>query len=89
MTINSYRKDTHRWHFIDIDIEPPTYDASLDRQDGSNQGTCIVQGLPAAIAILKNNSRSKENRFRALKLVVHLGPGAAVARKRTKRRSRR
>ncbi|WP_445819690.1 S1/P1 nuclease [Bradyrhizobium sp. ISRA442] len=72
MTINSYRKDTHRWHFIDIDIEPPTYDASLDRQDGSNQGTCIVQGLPAAIAIVKGNSRLEADRLRELKLVVHL-----------------
>lgn len=65
-------KNTYRWHFVDIDIERPTYDVALDCKDQNNQGTCIVQGLPAAIAILKDNSRSKEDRLRALKLVIHL-----------------
>nr|GAJ37845.1 nuclease S1 [Bradyrhizobium sp. DOA9] len=65
-------KGTYRWHFVDIDISRPAYDASLDCQAQNDQGTCIIQGLPAAVAILKDRSRSKDDRLRALKLVVHL-----------------
>lgn len=65
-------KSTYRWHFVDIDINRSTYDVAIDCNDLNNQGTCIVQGLPAAISILKDNSRSKDDRLRALKLVVHL-----------------
>ncbi|OPY95223.1 hypothetical protein A5906_09600 [Bradyrhizobium sacchari] len=65
-------KSTYRWHFVDIDIERSTYDAALDCKDINNQGTCIVQGFPAAIAILKDESSSKGDRLRALRLVVHL-----------------
>jgi hypothetical protein len=65
-------KGTYRWHFVDIDITHPTYDAGIDCLDEDNQGTCIVKGLPAAIAILKDQSRSQSERITALKLVVHL-----------------
>ncbi|MFK4654204.1 hypothetical protein ABIF97_004138 [Bradyrhizobium japonicum] len=64
-------KSTYRWHFVDIDIQRSAYDVALDCKDQNNQGICIVQGLPAAIATLKDNSRSKEDRLRALKLVEH------------------
>ncbi|NYG45610.1 hypothetical protein GGD67_003068 [Bradyrhizobium sp. IAR9] len=65
-------KDTYRRHFVDIDIERPTYDVALGCKVEHNQGTCILEGLPAAIAILKDNSRPEEDRLRALRLVVHL-----------------
>lgn len=65
-------KNTYRWHFVDIDVERGTYDANLDCKDLNDQGTCIVEGLPAAIAVLKENSRSKDDRLRALKIVIHL-----------------
>lgn len=65
-------KNTYRWHFVDIEVARPTYDAALDCKDVNHQGTCIVEGLPAAIAILKDKARPKEDRVRALKLVVHL-----------------
>ncbi|WP_161500013.1 S1/P1 nuclease [Bradyrhizobium sp. AC87j1] len=54
-------KNTYRWHFVDIDIERPAYDVVLDCQDENNQGTRILQGLPAAIAILKDNLRSEKD----------------------------
>jgi hypothetical protein len=65
-------KGTYRWHFVDIDIAHPTYDAAIDCLDENNQGTCIVKGLPAAIAMLKDTSRPQRERVTALKLVVHL-----------------
>lgn len=65
-------KNTYRWHFVDVDVERATYDANLDCKDLNDQGTCIVEGLPAAIAVLKDNSRSKDDRLRALKIVIHL-----------------
>ncbi|MCP3380310.1 hypothetical protein NLM31_07925 [Bradyrhizobium sp. CCGUVB4N] len=68
----SERKTNYRWHLVDIDFERSTYEAALDCKDMNNQGTCIVQGLPAAIAILKDKSSSKGDRLRGLKLVVHL-----------------
>ncbi|WOH57713.1 S1/P1 nuclease [Bradyrhizobium sp. BWC-3-1] len=65
-------KNTYRWHFVDIDVERSTYDAAIDCKDVNNHGSCIVEGLPAAIAILKDKSSSKDDKMRALKLVVHL-----------------
>ncbi|GGI33617.1 MULTISPECIES: S1/P1 nuclease [Bradyrhizobium] len=65
-------KNTYRWHFVDIDVARATYDSALDCNEANNQGTCIVRGLPEAIAVLKDTSRSKDDRLRALKLVVHL-----------------
>ncbi|MBM7487816.1 hypothetical protein ACVWWI_006631 [Bradyrhizobium sp. USDA 3686] len=66
-------KNTYRWHFVDIDVARSTYDAAIDCKDVDSKGSCIVQGLPAAIAILKDKSRSKDDKLRALTLVVHLG----------------
>jgi len=65
-------KGTYRWHFVDIDVAHPTYDPAIDCLDENNQGTCIVKGLPAAIAMLKDKSRPQSERVTALKLVVHL-----------------
>src|SRR5262249_2382371 len=65
-------KGIYRWHFVDIDIAHPTYDSAIDCLDENNQGTCIVKGLPAAIAMLKDKSRPQSERITALKLVVHL-----------------
>ena len=65
-------KGTYRWHFVDIGIAHPAYSATIDCLDKNNQGTCIVKGLPAAIAMLKDKSRSNAERVLALKLVVHL-----------------
>lgn len=81
-------KNTYRWHFVDIDINRSSYDVVLDCKNLNGQGSCIVQGLPAAIAILKDTSRPKGDRLRALRLVVHLAgvSRAAFARKRTQQR---
>lgn len=65
-------KSTYRWHFVDIDVARSNYDAALDCKESNQQGTCIVDGLPAAITVLKDVTRPKEDRLRALKLVVHL-----------------
>lgn len=65
-------KGTYRWHFVDIDIAHPAYDVTIDCLDKNNQGTCIVKGLPAAIATLKDKSRPQDDRILALKLLVHL-----------------
>jgi hypothetical protein len=65
-------KSTYRWHFVDIDLAHQTYDASIDCLDKNSQGTCIVKGLPAAIATLKDKSQPQGKRVTALKLVVHL-----------------
>ncbi|MGY2990340.1 S1/P1 nuclease [Bradyrhizobium sp. USDA 4508] len=65
-------KGTYRWHFVDIDVARSTYDAAVDCKESNHQGTCIVEGLPAAISILKDGTLPKEDRVRALKLVVHL-----------------
>ncbi|WP_342724166.1 S1/P1 nuclease [Bradyrhizobium sp. B097] len=65
-------KQTYRWHFVDIDVAHPNYDAAVDCLEKNGKGTCIVKGLPAAITMLKDKSLSKEERVLALKLVVHL-----------------
>ncbi|MDA9445987.1 MULTISPECIES: hypothetical protein [Bradyrhizobium] len=45
---------------VDIDIDRATYGDALDCKDEHDQGTCILEGLPAAVAILKDNSRSEQ-----------------------------
>jgi hypothetical protein len=65
-------KNTYRWHFVDIDIAHPAYSEAIDCVEKSNQGSCIVKGLPASIAMLKDKSLSAADRVLALKLVVHL-----------------
>ncbi|GLR89747.1 S1/P1 nuclease [Bradyrhizobium iriomotense] len=65
-------RNTYRWRFVDIDVERSTYDAAIDCKDVNSQGSCIAEGLPAAIAALKDKSSSKDDRLRALKLAVHL-----------------
>ena len=65
-------KGTKRWHYVDIDIDQPTYNASVDCPDKHDNGTCIVKGLSESIAKLKDKTLPKAERLLALKLVVHL-----------------
>lgn len=79
---DSYRAGSHpettQWHFVDIPLQAPAYDAARDchfADDGQSTvaaQTCIVAKLPEFVAILADKSKSNEERGFALAFVVHL-----------------
>lgn len=79
---DSYRAGGHpettQWHFVDIPLQAPGYDAARDchfSDDGTatvEAQTCIVAKLPEMIATLADKSKSDQERGFALAFVVHL-----------------
>ncbi|MGD4056822.1 S1/P1 nuclease, partial [Xanthomonas citri pv. citri] len=65
-------KSTYAWHFVDVDISKPTYSDSDCVYKKTNEKTCIVKGLPLAIANFRDKSRPLSERLVALRLIVHL-----------------
>ncbi|GBQ62388.1 nuclease S1 [Ameyamaea chiangmaiensis NBRC 103196] len=60
--------ETLRWHYVDIDVTAPHYDAARDCPDGA----CVVVKLPAMIQTLGDSAAPRARRLEALKWIVHL-----------------
>lgn len=79
---DSYRANGHpettQWHFVDIPLQAPGYDAARDchySDDGTATvpaETCIVAKLPEMVATLADKSKTDQERGFALAFVVHL-----------------
>jgi hypothetical protein len=65
-------KVTKRWHYVDIDISRTDYSAASDCQETTDEGDCIVKAIPLEIAKLKDKSLSRDERRKALLMLVHL-----------------
>ena len=70
--IRGRRRDTARWHYVDIPIRPPAgtpagYDASRD----CPRGDCVVAAIERFTDTLRDKSASPGDRLEALKFVVH------------------
>ena len=70
--IRGQRRDTARWHYVNIPIRPPAgtsagYDASRD----CPRGDCVVAAIEQFTATLRDKSASPGDRLEALKFVVH------------------
>ena len=65
--IRAQRPETAPWHFVDIPITAPGYDAARDCPDKN----CIVAKLDQFIAELHDRNLSPTDRLEALKFVVH------------------
>lgn len=63
-------KHTKIWHYVDIDVSKSSYDPT-DCHDGNVQ-ECLVKAIPAEIDILKDKSKSDDDRRLALLLLIHL-----------------
>lgn len=66
------RRETARWHFVDIPIHPaagtPTaYDVARD----CALGNCVVAAIERFTAVLRDNATPARERFEALKFIVH------------------
>ena len=70
--IRGERRETARWHYVDIPIRPPAgtpagYDAARD----CPRGDCVVAAIERFTAVLRDKSASPGARLEALKFVVH------------------
>jgi hypothetical protein len=70
--IRPQRRDTARWHFVDIPIDPPAgtpaaYDAGRD----CPRGDCVVAAIGRFAGVLGDKTAPPRERLEALKFVVH------------------
>jgi hypothetical protein len=60
--------ETAPWHFVDIPLDAPGYDAARD----CPRGNCLVAALTTQVRILRDARAPLVERRRALRFVVHL-----------------
>jgi hypothetical protein len=65
--IRRQRPETASWHFVDVPISAPGYDATRDCAGGN----CVVAKIDQFTAELRNGSAPPQQRLEALKFVVH------------------
>jgi hypothetical protein len=70
--IRGQRRETGRWHYVNIPIHPPAgtpagYDAARD----CPQGECVVAKIDEFAAVLRDKAASPRQRLEALKFVIH------------------
>lgn len=66
--IRPQRRETARWHYVNIPLRALAYEPSRDCQGG----TCVVAKLNQFIAVLRDRAAPARDRLEALKFVVHL-----------------
>jgi exodeoxyribonuclease III len=65
--IRPQHRQTAPWHFVDIPISAPGYDATRDCAGGN----CVVAKIEDFVAELRNRSLPEPERLEALKFVIH------------------
>jgi len=65
--IRPQHRETSPWHFVDIPIRAPGYDATRDCAGGN----CVVVKIDQFIAELRDRTAPPQQRLEALKFVVH------------------
>jgi hypothetical protein len=65
--IRDQRRDTGRWHYVDIPLQAPGYDA---RRDCPNQD-CVVAQIGNDLHILANRRLNDAMRAEALRFLIH------------------
>ena len=66
--IRDRRRDTGRWHYVDIPLRAPNYLASRD----CPRGDCVVAQIAAEQRVLANPRASSGMRAEALRFLIHL-----------------
>lgn len=68
--VSRARKDTERWHFVDIPSDKNDY---IPRRDCKlPDGICLIEAIERQIAVLKTPGEDPVRRTEALKFIVHL-----------------
>lgn len=68
--VRSSRPETYNWHFVDIPVDQPHYDARRDCAP-TEKGDCVIAEIARARADLADPKRSADLRAEALKFLVH------------------
>src|ERR1700731_4481412 len=70
--IRPQRRETARWHFVDIPIHPPPgTPAAYDPGRDCPGNDCVVAAIERFAAVLRDKTAAPRERLEALKLVVH------------------
>jgi len=65
--IKDQRRDTARWHFVDIPLHAPRFAPGRDCADGD----CVVAQIEADLQTLRDKRRSERTRTEALLFLIH------------------
>lgn len=65
--VRQQRRETAPWHYVDIPLDAPGYDAARDCPGGN----CVVATIIAFEKVLADKSAVQQDRLEALKWVVH------------------
>lgn len=70
--IRGQRRETARWHYVNIPIHPPAgTPAGYDAKRDCPQGECVVAKIDELSAVLRDKGAPPRQRLEALKFVVH------------------
>jgi hypothetical protein len=65
--IRDQRRNTGRWHYVDIPLEAPGYDARRDCRDED----CVVAQIEKDLQVLSNRQAGDAARAEALRFLIH------------------
>lgn len=68
--VRSARPETYNWHFVDIPVGEPRYDAARDCP-ATEKGDCVIAAIARARAELADAARPAAARAEALKFLIH------------------
>jgi nuclease S1 len=68
--VKSARPESYNWHFVDIPVAQPRYDATRDCPP-TEKGDCVIAAISRARAELAEPGRSTALKAEALKFLVH------------------
>jgi hypothetical protein len=68
--IRKAHPETYNWHFVDIPIDKPTYQANRDCP-ATERGDCVIAELVRAQSALRNSAAATDVRAEALRFVIH------------------
>jgi hypothetical protein len=68
--VRSNRPETYNWHFVDIPVGQPRYDATRDCPP-TEKGDCVIAEIARARVELVESSRSVPLKGEALKFLIH------------------
>ena len=68
--VRSTRPETYNWHFVDIPVDQPRYDAKRDCPP-TEKGDCVIAEIARARVELIETGRSIPLRGEALKFLIH------------------
>ena len=68
--VRSARPETYNWHFVDIPVGEPHYDARRDCP-ATGKGDCVIAEIARARAELADSSRGAPLKAESLKFLIH------------------